>query len=107
MTHIIIWRFRAKPDRVEQFRRVYGSDGDWAKLFMRSPEYQGTQLLQDVAEERSFMTIDRWADADSFARFRREFSKEYEELDRQCLELTEEEIRIGAFNELPPGKSRP
>jgi heme-degrading monooxygenase HmoA len=95
----IIWRFRAKPDRVEQFRRVYGSAGDWAKLFMRSPEYQGTQLLQDTTEERTFVVIDRWAKDDSFARFHQEFSNEYEELDRQCLELTEEESRIGTFAE--------
>ena len=97
----IIWRFRAKPDRVEEFRRVYGSDGDWAKLFRRSPHFLGTQLLQDTTEERVFVVLDRWADGDSFARFRQEFSNEYEELDRRCLELTEEEIRIGAFNELP------
>jgi quinol monooxygenase YgiN len=96
-----IWRFRTKPDRVEEFRRVYGSDGDWAKLFRRSPEYQGTQLLQDVAEERTFLVIDRWAGGDSFDRFRQEFGKEYEELDRRCLELTEEETRIGVFIELP------
>jgi quinol monooxygenase YgiN len=96
----IIWRFRAKPDRVEQFRRVYGSDGDWAKLFMRSPEYQGTQLLQDVAEERTFLVIDRWVNGDSFAHFRQGFAKEYDELDRQCLELTEEETRIGVFTEV-------
>ena len=46
------------------------------------------------------MVIDRWAAGDSFARFRQEFAEEYEELDRQCLELTEEETRIGAFTEL-------
>jgi heme-degrading monooxygenase HmoA len=96
----ILWRFRAKADRVGQFRRVYGADGDWAKLFRRSPEYQGTQLLQDVAEERTFVVIDRWASGESFARFHHEFAKEYEELDRKCLELTEEETPIGAFDEV-------
>jgi hypothetical protein len=51
-------------------------------------------------EQRTFVVIDRWADGDSFARFRQAFAKEYDELDRQCLELTEEETRIGAFDEL-------
>ena len=27
---------------------MYGCEGDWAKLFRRSTEYQGTQLLQDT-----------------------------------------------------------
>ena len=103
----IIWRFRAKRDRVEEFRRVYGSDGDWAKLFMRSPEYQGTQLLQDTTEERMFVVMDRWAQDDSFTRFRQEHSEEYDELDRQCLELTEEETRIGVFAEVRTADSPP
>jgi hypothetical protein len=97
---LIVWRFRAKLVRVEDFRRVYGSNGDWARLFLRSPEYQGTQLLQDASDERVFIVLDRWVDCDSFTRFRQEFSREYDELDRQCLELTDEETRIGAFNEL-------
>jgi len=87
----IIWRFRAKLDRVEEFCRVYGCDGDWAKLFMRSAEHRGTQLLQDTTEKRMFVVIDRWADGNSFTRFREEYAAEYDELDRQCLELTEED----------------
>ena len=67
---------------------------------MRSSEYQGTRLLQDTAEAGTFLVIDRWVNGDSVVlRFRQEFSDEYEELDRECLELTEEETRIGAFDE--------
>ena len=46
----IIWRFRTKEKRVDEFRNVYGWKGKWAKLFGRSPEYQGTILLQDVSD---------------------------------------------------------
>ncbi len=95
-----MWRFRAKPDRVEQFRRNYGRDGEWAGLFSRSPEYQGTTLLHDTADPLLFMVVDRWANGDSFARFHQEFRQEYEALDQKCLDLTEEENLIGNFTEL-------
>ena len=100
MRHII-WRFRAKPDRVEDFRRTYGCDGQWAKLFARSPEYQVALLLQDTSDPLLFMVIDRWANDDSFTRFHQKFEQEYAALDQHCLSLTDEETLIGNFTELP------
>lgn len=95
----IIWRFRAKPSKAEDFRRIYSWKGKWAKLFGRSPEYQGTILLQDSADPLVYVVIDRWAAADSFARFRQQFGPDYEYLDQQCKDLTEEETLIGVFND--------
>jgi quinol monooxygenase YgiN len=100
MMHII-WRFRAKPDQVEHFRRVYARDGAWAKLFSHSPEYQGTILLQDASDSLLFVVIDRWSTSESFAGFRQRYGVEYELLDQQCLDLTDEEILIGHFTEMP------
>jgi len=93
----IIWRFRAKEKRVDEFRNVYGWKGKWAKLFGRSPEYQGTILLQDISDPLVFIVIDRWASADSYTRFQKLFRPDYENLDRQCNELTDEETLIGNF----------
>ncbi len=93
----IIWQFRAKPNRSDDFRRVYSWKGQWAKLFGRSPEYQGTILLQDISDSLLFIVIDRWASKDSFTRFREKFGVEYERLDEQCNDLTDEETLIGLF----------
>jgi hypothetical protein len=93
----IIWRFRAKEKRVDEFRNVYGWKGKWANLFGRSPEYQGTILLQDTSDPLVFIVIDRWASADSFARFQQLFRPDYESLDQKCNDLTDEETRIGDF----------
>jgi len=56
----ILWRFRAKPNQVEEFQRTYAGDGDWAKLFARAPGYQGTDLLADTDDPLAFVVIDRW-----------------------------------------------
>jgi len=31
----ILWKYRVKPEHAEEFERVYGADGDWARLFAR------------------------------------------------------------------------
>ena len=96
MLHII-WRFRAKPERVAEFRQVYGNQGSWAKLFQSSPEYRGTKLLEDVYDPLEFIVIDEWANVDSLCRFKDEHGRAYELLDQQCLELTDNETLIGNF----------
>ena len=95
----IIWRFRAKPNKSDDFQRIYSWKGRWAKLFGRSAEYQGTILLQDVSDPLVFVVIDRWASQDSFTRFRQQFGPDYEHLDEQCNELTDEETLIGLFHD--------
>lgn len=95
----IIWRFRVKPDKLDEFRRVYSWKGRWAKLFGRSHEYQGTILLQDYSDPAVFVVIDRWASQDSFTRFRLQFGPDYEQLDEQCNDLTDEETLVGSFRD--------
>jgi hypothetical protein len=72
-----IWRFRAKVNKKNDFQLVYGWKGNSTKLFGRSPEYQGTILLQDVGDHLIFIVIDRWAERNSFANFREKFASEY------------------------------
>jgi|SRR5208283_4700590 len=95
----ILWQFRAKPTKTGDFRRNYSGAGEWAKLFGRSEEYQGTILLQDTSDPLVFVAIDRWARRDSFTRFREQYGHDYEQLDEQCRELTDQETLIGVFTD--------
>jgi len=95
----IIWRFPAKARRVDEFCNGYGWKGKWAKLFGPSPEYEGAILLQDLSDPLVFIVIDRWASVDWFTRFLQLFRPDYENLDRQSNELTDEETLIGNFRD--------
>ena len=46
---LIVWAFEAQPGREPEFERVYASDGDWSRLFTRSPHYKGSDLLRRAA----------------------------------------------------------
>ena len=44
---VILWEFQVKPGFEDEFARVYGTDGDWARLFRQSETYRDTRLSRD------------------------------------------------------------
>jgi len=95
--YTLIWRFRIRPDCLNEFLARYGPDGDWVRLFRRSPGFQGTLLLKDLGVADWYLTIDRWGSEAAYGEFRREFAGEYAQLDRECEDLTLAEEFLGAF----------
>jgi heme-degrading monooxygenase HmoA len=96
----IVWRFVAKPDRVAEFEEQYGRDGSWARLFRRSPGYQGTTLLRDSTAPNRYLLWDCWDSLSSFEQFKQQHGADYAALDKQCETLTDEETRLGVFESL-------
>ena len=95
--HVIVWRFRANPERRDDFVAAYGPDGDWAKLFRRGAGYIGTELLADRTDSNSFLCIDRWRDEADFIAFKAAHGDDYHTLDQRCEVLTMEETPVGNF----------
>lgn len=94
--YLILWQFRVPPEKRAEFVRRYASDGDWAQLFSRSAEWQGTELLAVEGDDRSFFTVDRWTTPGAWERFKAIHATDYEALDQRCAGLTLSEQRIGA-----------
>ena len=95
--HVIVWRFRARPDQVEAFEQAYGPAGDWARLFSEGAGYLGTELLRDASVRGEYLCVDRWTSRQAFEAFRAARSEAYAALDERCTALTEEEIPVGVF----------
>ena len=96
----IVWTYQVRPDRIAEFERRYAAGGDWAKLFGRARGFRFTSLGRDAEHPGRYLTIDAWDDLESFERFKHDFAREYEALDKECEELTVEERRIGSFEVL-------
>jgi hypothetical protein len=96
----IVWEFHPKPERVADFERVYGTTGDWASLFRKSPHYHQTILARDLEVTGRYLLTDIWDDRASFDDFKKKFHEEYDRLDRECEALTLKEIQIGEFEVL-------
>lgn len=100
--YLAIWRYVVAEGRVAEFERRYGPDGDWVRLFRRSPAYLGTELWRDRAIAMRYLTLDRWRSESDWLAFRRAYSADYEALDRSCAILTEADEQLGAFVTMHP-----
>lgn len=98
-----LWTFEVAPGRTGDFERVYGPDGDWARLFARSAGYLGTELLKDSLRAGRYLTIDRWTSGSAFEAFKQEWKAEYAALDQACEALTVSETPLSTlgFDFLP------
>jgi heme-degrading monooxygenase HmoA len=97
LAYVIVWEFRARPDKEAEFVRHYGPDGSWAQFFRGSNGYIRTELVRDVADRLRFVTLDYWQSQSEFKKFREQNLAEYERLDKEFEGLTEKETRLGSF----------
>jgi len=97
---VALWEYEVKPGCEERFEKVYGPEGDWAKLFRRDGNYQGTRLLLDVARPAIYLTLDFWSSPEAYERFLASHVGEYKALDAESGKLTLGEQRIGWYEEV-------
>ena len=92
-----VWRFRAAPERQEEFESVYGPLGAWARLFSRAPGYIGTELLKAAYVPGEYQVTDRWATREDWVAFLVNHQPDYEALDSQCGDIAamEQLVREG------------
>ena len=95
-----VWQYTIEPARRSEFLAAYDSQGAWVRLFSSDPSYIKTLLIQDVADENRYMTIDFWKSKADRDAFKRRNSIEFNELDKNCEAFTVEERFLGDFVEL-------
>lgn len=102
--YALVWEFRPRAGREEDFERAYGPEGDWARLFRRAEGYLGTELLRDGADSAGprYLTIDRWSSREAHEAFLRAHQAAYEALDRACEGLSDRESFLGCFESVEP-----
>jgi heme-degrading monooxygenase HmoA len=96
-TYIVVWEYQVKAGCEAEFIQAYGPDGEWARLFRRSPEFIGVELLGSVGNATRFFTLDNWGSAAAMDAFLAANATAYDVLDRRFSGLTVWERRIGGF----------
>lgn len=41
-SYLYIWKFKVHPEKENEFRVIYGPDGEWVKLFKQGVGYKQT-----------------------------------------------------------------
>ena len=98
--YLIVWEFRPKAGLESKFEQAYGPNGIWARFFRRGEGYCGTELVRDTNEMGRYLTIDVWASREAYEEFRQTNLDEHNQLDRQCEEMTQTEVKVGMFERL-------
>ena len=94
---VALWEYEVKPGCEKRFVKVYGPQGDWAKLFRIDANYQETRLLHDPENPANFLTLDFWASRPAYENFMATHAAGYKRLDAAGKELTLREKKIGWF----------
>jgi hypothetical protein len=95
--YIVVWEYQVKPESEADFVLAYGPDGEWARLFRRSAEFLGVELLGSVGNAGRFFTLDHWSSPTGLEAFLSANATAYDVLDRRFGGLTLWERRIGGF----------
>jgi len=93
----ILWEYQVKADRIQEFEKIYASNGDWAELFQKGRGFLGTKLFHSLEHPQLYTTIDQWDSMKDYTTFLSQWKEEYEKLDTQCKGLTEHESYLGTF----------
>ena len=93
---MVMWEFEVRTGCEAAFLEANSSSGVWARLFRKSPEFLGAELVRSVKHPTRFFTLDAWTSRTAFENFRVEYYESYETLDVKLAGLTEWERHIGA-----------
>ena len=99
--YLIMWEFQVRSKMEKRFEKIYGSGGDWVRLFIQDESYFGTDLIRSLDGKRTYITLDFWRSRQAYDEFRERHLAKYEVLDQQCEDLTESEREIGRFVRVP------
>lgn len=99
MIHVV-WEFRVRPEKRQEFEQIYGCKGTWAQLFSQDARYRGTILSRDTEDPNRYLTTDTWDSLEAYRAFASKHAEEYQELDDRCENLTDQEICHGYFEQL-------
>jgi heme-degrading monooxygenase HmoA len=81
----------------QEFERVYGPEGEWARFFRDGRGYVGTELLRDVEAVGRYLVVDRWDSAEAYNAFVAEHREEYMRRVDETRFLYDSELRFGTF----------
>jgi hypothetical protein len=99
---LVLWEFEVKPGCEKRFEKVYGPDGDWARLFRTDPHYHATRVLHDPFHPAVYLTLDFWDSRQCYEDFIASHSTAYKAIDSAGEELTLSERRIGWYQLAAP-----
>jgi len=95
---VLVWEYRVRPERIEEFEAFYRPDGPFVELFRKAPGFVSVTLMKDLNDPQRFLIADRWTSENLYEEFKRNHSTEYFDLSARGRRLYERETELGRFD---------
>jgi len=79
----VIWELKVKFKERDKFEAFYGPKGEWVRFFIKSSDYEGTDVLESGEGDSIFLVIDEWNSEESFTEYVKGRKAEYDLLRRK------------------------
>ena len=93
----LVWEFIARKTKSQNSSATMRAMDTGRNCLSAALDFDGTALLRDMERRGRYLTVDSWESAGAHHAMRAEFSREYEQLDRDCEDFTERESHLGDF----------
>ena len=90
----VIWELKVKFKERDKFEAFYDPKGDWVRFFIKSPDYQGTDVLESGEGDGIFLVIDEWNSEEAFAEYVKGRKAEYDLLEEKAKSASRTKKRI-------------
>jgi len=90
----VIWEMKVKFKEREKFERFYDPKGEWVNFFCKSPEYQGTDVLESGEGDGVFLVIDEWSSEEAYNEFVKSLKADYDLLEEKAKAASRTKKRI-------------
>ena len=90
----VIWELKVKFKEREKFEKFYDPKGEWVKFFSKSPDFEGSEVLESGEGDGIFLVIDEWNSEEAFNEFIQSRKAEYEALEEKAKAASRTKKRI-------------
>jgi len=90
----VIWELKVKFKEREKFEHFYDAKGEWVKFFSKSPDYQGTDVLESGEGDGVFLVIDEWSSEEAYNEFSKSRKADYDLLEEKAKAASRTKKRI-------------
>ena len=90
----VIWELKVKFKERDKFEAFYDAKGEWVKFFSKSPDYEGTEVLESGEGDGTFLVIDEWASEEAFQAFIQANKSSYDQLEEKAKSSSRTKKRI-------------
>jgi heme-degrading monooxygenase HmoA len=90
----VIWELKVKFKERDKFEAFYDAKGEWVKFFSKSPDYEGSEVLESGEGDGTFLVIDEWASEEAFQSFIQANKPAYDQLEEKAKLASRTKKRI-------------